>query len=210
IRHEGIHLPRRRQAVGTDRRAGAGIRARRFFVALYCTRSADPAVLISGLGRTSNRQSPRRRPHPPPPHAPRPQEAATTAAPEHATAAFDLGIALEDLGRPKDAIEAYRTALATDPRLADAHYNVARLYERVGKKAAALRHLSIYRRLTREGWWSCSPRRLRRTWMNWYRRGPHAWPNSRWTPSAPISPSSGPPPACSATCSRGSAVHGGC
>src|SRR5256884_1754844 len=71
--------------------------------------------------------------------------------PEHATAAFNLGIALEDLDRPGDAIEAYRTALATDPRLADAHYNVARLYERVGKKAAALRHLSIYRRLTREG-----------------------------------------------------------
>lgn len=67
--------------------------------------------------------------------------------PDHATAAFNLGIALEDLDRPADAIEAYRIALATDPRLADAHYNVARLYEKVGKKAAALRHLSMYRRL---------------------------------------------------------------
>jgi tetratricopeptide (TPR) repeat protein len=67
--------------------------------------------------------------------------------PDHATAAFNLGIALEDLHRPADAIEAYRAALAADPRLADAHYNVARLYEKVGKKAAALRHLSIYRRL---------------------------------------------------------------
>ncbi|HEX4602128.1 MAG TPA: tetratricopeptide repeat protein [Gemmatimonadales bacterium] len=72
-------------------------------------------------------------------------------SPDHATAAFDLGIALEDLDRPADAIEAYRAALATDPRLADAHYNVARLYEKVGKRAAALRHLSIYKRLTLEG-----------------------------------------------------------
>jgi tetratricopeptide (TPR) repeat protein len=70
--------------------------------------------------------------------------------PDHATAAFNLGIALEDLDQPADAIEAYRAALATDPRLADAHYNVARLYEKVGKKAAALRHLSIYRRLAVE------------------------------------------------------------
>src|SRR6266516_2306456 len=70
--------------------------------------------------------------------------------PDHTTAAFDLGIALEDLNRPADAIEAYRAALVTDPRLADAHYNVARLYEKVGKKAAALRHLSSYRRLTVE------------------------------------------------------------
>src|SRR5207244_3929794 len=35
-------------------------------------------------------------------------------------------------------------------RLADAYFNLARLYEQAGKKAAALRHLSIYRRLTGE------------------------------------------------------------
>lgn len=68
--------------------------------------------------------------------------------PDHATAAFNLGIALEDLGRPGDAIAAYRAALSADPRLADAHFNVARLYEQAGKKAAALRHWSIYRRIT--------------------------------------------------------------
>jgi tetratricopeptide (TPR) repeat protein len=67
--------------------------------------------------------------------------------PDHATAAFNLAIALEDLQRQGDAIEAYRAALATDPRLADAHYNLARLYAKAGKKAAALRHMSIYRRL---------------------------------------------------------------
>src|SRR5256885_14069854 len=72
-----------------------------------------------------------------------------------APAALHPGIPLEDLGRPADAIDAYRAALATDPRLADAHYNVARLYEKAGKQAAALRHLSSYRRLTRDGY--CTP-----------------------------------------------------
>jgi tetratricopeptide (TPR) repeat protein len=76
--------------------------------------------------------------------------AALAENPAHATAAFDLGTALEDLGRPGEAIEAYRRALDTDPRLADAHYNLARLYERAGKKAAALRHLAVYRRLAPE------------------------------------------------------------
>jgi tetratricopeptide (TPR) repeat protein len=73
---------------------------------------------------------------------------ALAAAPGHATAAFNLGIALEDLRRPADAVDAYRTALAADQRLADAHYNLARLYDKQGKKAAALRHLSHYKRLT--------------------------------------------------------------
>src|SRR5437773_750894 len=93
-------------------------------------------------------------PGPPPHEHPLVQEAerhyrlALRETPEHATAAFNLGIALEDLDRPADAIDAYRTALTIDARLADAHFNLARLYEKAGKKAAALRPLSLYRRLT--------------------------------------------------------------
>jgi len=71
--------------------------------------------------------------------------------PDHATAWYNLGIALEDRRRPNDAVKAYEQAIAADRRLADAYFNLARLYEQAGKKAAALRHLSIYRRLTGEG-----------------------------------------------------------
>lgn len=41
----------------------------------------------------------------------------------------------------------YGRLLASDPRYADAHYNLARLYERIGKGAAAVRHPRIYRKL---------------------------------------------------------------
>lgn len=68
--------------------------------------------------------------------------------PEHETAAYNLGVALEDLGRFRDAIEAYQHALEIDPQNADAHYNLAGLYERRGEKAAALRHLKMYKKLT--------------------------------------------------------------
>jgi tetratricopeptide (TPR) repeat protein len=60
---------------------------------------------------------------------------------------FNLGVLLEDALRNEDAIEAYQQALAADPDLGDAHYNLARLYESLGKPQHAIRHLGIYRRL---------------------------------------------------------------
>ena len=61
--------------------------------------------------------------------------------------AFNLAVLLEDLNRETDAIQAYREALALDPALADAHFNIARLYERAADPQASLRHLLVYRRI---------------------------------------------------------------
>jgi len=73
---------------------------------------------------------------------------ALAAHPHHSTAAFNLGTALEELGRPSEAIEAYRRAVEGDAEFADAHFNLARLYEQAGKRAAALRHLQAYKQLS--------------------------------------------------------------
>ncbi len=35
-----------------------------------------------------------------------------------------------------------------DPDFADAHYNLAHLYEQIGNKSAAIRHLARYKALT--------------------------------------------------------------
>ena len=66
----------------------------------------------------------------------------------HATAAYNLGIVLEDRQRQKEAVSAYLRALDADPHMADAHYNLSRLYEQLGDEASALRHLTSYRSLT--------------------------------------------------------------
>jgi tetratricopeptide (TPR) repeat protein len=63
---------------------------------------------------------------------------------------FNLAVLLEDLQREPEAIAAYREALALDPQLADAHFNLARLYERAGNPKDTLRHLLAYRRLMGE------------------------------------------------------------
>src|SRR5271163_343112 len=63
---------------------------------------------------------------------------------------FNLAVLLEDLDREPEALSTYREALALDPGLADAHFNLARLHERAGHPKDALRHLLAYRRLTEE------------------------------------------------------------
>lgn len=79
---------------------------------------------------------------------------AICAEPSVALYWFNLGVAVEDQGRISEAIAAYEQALALDARLADAHFNLARLLEAVGRSTAdelvlrrAVRHLVRYREL---------------------------------------------------------------
>jgi len=60
---------------------------------------------------------------------------------------FNQAVLLEDMGKTAAAVDAYQAALAGDPDLADGHYNLARLYESLGKPQHAIRHLGEYRRL---------------------------------------------------------------
>jgi thioredoxin-like negative regulator of GroEL len=48
-------------------------------------------------------------------------------------------------------MQAYHQALASDPGLADAHFNLSRLYEQAGDRLAALRHLRSYKQLIEAG-----------------------------------------------------------
>ena len=66
-----------------------------------------------------------------------------------ATLLFNLGVLLEDMDRRPEAISTYREALQLDATFADAHFNLARLYEREHNRRETLRHLLAYRRLTR-------------------------------------------------------------
>ena len=56
---------------------------------------------------------------------------------------------LEDASEHAGAIRAYLTAIAADPHLADAYYNLSRLYEQAGDRAAAIQHLRNYSELTK-------------------------------------------------------------
>src|SRR6187455_978729 len=59
---------------------------------------------------------------------------------------FNLATLLEDLEREEEAVAAYRDALAQDPLLHDAHFNLSRLHEKADRPREALRHLLAYRR----------------------------------------------------------------
>ena len=59
---------------------------------------------------------------------------------------FNLAILLEDLNREEEAITGYREALAHDPLMHDAHFNLFRLHDKANRPRDALRHLLAYRR----------------------------------------------------------------
>jgi tetratricopeptide (TPR) repeat protein len=64
----------------------------------------------------------------------------------NAVLSFNLAVVLEDLDRTEEAIAAYHQALALDPLLHDAHFNLSRLYELVHRPRDALKHLLAYQR----------------------------------------------------------------
>jgi len=61
---------------------------------------------------------------------------------------FNLGVLMEDMNRRMEAVHAYQRALRLDPGLADAHYNVALLFEGLGRPKDAIRHMAQYRKLS--------------------------------------------------------------
>jgi tetratricopeptide (TPR) repeat protein len=60
---------------------------------------------------------------------------------------YNFGVLLEDMGRGGEAMETYQAALRGDPGLADCHYNLALLCEKLKKPKEAIRHMAQYRRL---------------------------------------------------------------
>ena len=76
-------------------------------------------------------------------------DSAIVACPGSALIRFNRAVALEDLGRFEEAVSSYELSLKLDTSLADAHFNIARLKERLGDSQSALRHFNAYRKLQR-------------------------------------------------------------
>lgn len=64
---------------------------------------------------------------------------------------YNLAVALEDQGHAEEALATYARVVAMEEGHADAHHNLARLYQETGDTRRALRHWSAYRRLSRAG-----------------------------------------------------------
>jgi tetratricopeptide (TPR) repeat protein len=81
---------------------------------------------------------------------------AICATPAIALYWFNLGVAVEDRGGAAEAVAHYEHALTLDPALTDAHWNLARLYDQLGRRGndelvlrRAVRHLVRYRSLAK-------------------------------------------------------------
>ncbi len=73
--------------------------------------------------------------------------AAIKHAPDEAAPYYNLGVLLEDLKRPREAVVFYREALQRDPAFADAHYNLGLLLESLEKRKEAFSHLRTAHKL---------------------------------------------------------------
>lgn len=68
--------------------------------------------------------------------------------PDEPLAAYNLGVVLQDQQRYPEAIKAYLQALRLDSSLKEAHFNLFHIYDKLGEKGSAIRHLAAYRRLS--------------------------------------------------------------
>ena len=75
---------------------------------------------------------------------------AAAAVSDDAVLLYNLGVLLDDQHRGGEALAAYEAAVASDPDLADAHYNLGLLYESLGRAQDAIRHMARYRVLAKQ------------------------------------------------------------
>jgi tetratricopeptide (TPR) repeat protein len=61
---------------------------------------------------------------------------------------LELGVLLSDQRRYTEAIRELRQAIRVEPDLAQAHYRLARAYQRTGQKALAEKELETFERLS--------------------------------------------------------------
>ncbi len=71
----------------------------------------------------------------------------SNACPDDAILWFNFAILREDQKRASDAIALYKQALANDPSMQDAHYNLGLLFEALRRPRDAVRHFNAYRQL---------------------------------------------------------------
>ena len=91
-----------------------------------------PALLLLGMLRFRSGDSK---------HARDAIEQAARLAPTDSLVAYDLGVVTQGEGHYREAREAYLRALAHDPKLADARYNLALLTHSIGADDEARHHL---------------------------------------------------------------------
>src|SRR6185437_4855572 len=75
---------------------------------------------------------------------------AAVLVPTNAEVHLRLGLAYRKREEFDDAVQSFTRALECDPLSLEAHRNLAELFEQLGRKREALRHLSTLHRLSRE------------------------------------------------------------